>query len=238
MKLFLKTGCIILALFLLFTLFITEAGPGISITTSASSKKSPIYSVDTDLPRLGLTFDVNGTSDDMDKILSILEDHQVHATFFLTGAWVEEYPEAVKKIAQEGHDLGNRSESYKDMSFLSANECQQELISLHERVETLTHMKMTFFRPPYGAFSNNLITTAEELGYTTVLWNLDALDWKDYGSDAIIQTLTNPNTLHKGSIMRLQSGSTYTAEALDVLLTRLSEMGYECLPLSQLISSM
>ena len=98
----------------------------------------PIYYVETDEKAVALTFDSAWNTDDLDDILMILDKNNIKATFFMTGDWVERYPEAVKKLYEYGHDLGNHGENHKNMSELSREECEKEIQSVHDRVYEIT----------------------------------------------------------------------------------------------------
>lgn len=217
-----------------------SASPAASATPAAatyskSSKKLPIYCVDTSDKKIALSFDAAWGNEDTKKIMDILDKHKVHVTFFMTGGWVESYPDDVKMIAERGHDLGNHSQNHKQMSKLSLEECKQEIQSVHDKVKELTGKEMMLFRPPYGDYNDTLITATEECGYHAIQWDVDSLDWKDYGVDSIIKTVCEHKHLGNGSIILCHNGAKYTADALDTLITTLQEKGYEFVPISQLI---
>lgn len=149
--------------------------------------------------------------------------------------WVEAYPDDVKAILAAGHDLGNHSENHKNMSQLSDSECEEELMSVHNKVLELTGYEMFLFRPPYGDYDNHVIKMAYKCGYYPIQWDVDSLDWKDYGVDSIIKTVTEHKHLGNGSIILCHNGAKYTAEALETLITTLQGQGYEFVPISQLI---
>lgn len=153
----------------------------------------------------------------------------------MTGGWVSSYPDMVKKIKEAGHDLGNHSENHKQMSQLSFEDCQKEIQTVHDRVKELTGTDMCLFRPPYGDYNNTLIEAANALGYHAIQWDVDSLDWKDYGVDSIINTVLNHKHLGNGSIILCHNGSKYTAKALDALITGLKEKGFELVKISDLI---
>lgn len=153
----------------------------------------------------------------------------------MTGGWVESYPDDVKAIAEAGHDLGNHSENHKQMSQLGMAECKEEIQKVHDKVKELTGKDMILFRPPYGDYNDTLIDAANELGYHVIQWDVDSLDWKDYGANDIVDRVCNHKALGNGSIILCHNGAKYTAEALDTLITRLKEAGYTFVPLSQLI---
>ena len=193
------------------------------------------YSVQTDEKKVALSFDAAWGNDDTQRILDILKEHDVHVTFFMTGGWVESYPDDVKAIYEAGHDLGNHSQNHKNMSQLSDEEKTQELMSVHEKVKELTGVKMQLFRPPYGDYDDAVVLNARENGYYPIQWDVDSLDWKDYGVDSILNTVLNHKALGNGSIILCHNGAKYTADALDALLDGLKEKGYQVVPISQLI---
>ncbi|MCD8096513.1 MAG: polysaccharide deacetylase family protein, partial [Lachnospiraceae bacterium] len=174
-------------------------------------------------------------NDDPATLLSILDEYDVKATFLMTGGWVESYPDDVKAIAAAGHDLGNHSENHKQMSTLSAGECKEEIQSVHDKVKELTGLDMTLFRPPYGDYNDTLIEAANGLGYHAIQWDVDSLDWKDYGADAIVSRVLDNEHLGNGSIILMHNGATYTKDALPRVIEGLKEKGYELMPISELI---
>jgi polysaccharide deacetylase family sporulation protein PdaB len=207
----------------------------VTVTSSVDGRELPIYSVETDKPQISISFDAAWGNEDTQQILDILNENQVKATFFMTGGWVEAYPDDVKHILEAGHDLGNHSENHKQMSELSAAECQEEIMKVHKKVKDLTGYEMTLFRPPFGDYNNTLINTVYACGYYPIQWNVDSLDWKNYGVDSIIKTVCEHKNLKNGAIILCHNGAKYTAQALDTVIKNLKEKGYEFVPLSQLI---
>ncbi len=153
----------------------------------------------------------------------------------MTGGWVESYPDDVKAIKKAGHDLGNHSENHKHMPTLSTSEMCNELTKVTDKVKKLTGTTMCLFRPPYGDYDNNLIIQAKNCGYYTIQWNVDSLDWKNYGVDSIVNTVLNHKDLKNGSIILMHNGAKYTAQALPKVIEGLKEKGYEIVPISKLI---
>lgn len=207
----------------------------VTVSNSVNGRELPIYCVETTDKKVALTFDAAWGNEDTKKILEILKKHNVPVTFFMTGGWVEDYPNDVKAILDAGHDLGNHSENHKNMSQLSVNDIEAELMEVHQKVKDLTGYEMRLFRPPYGDYDNKVIQTATKCGYYAVQWDVDSLDWKDYGVESIIDTITNHPHLGNGSIILCHNGAKYTAQALDALIIGLKEKGYELVPLSQLL---
>ena len=169
-----------------------------TVSNTVGGKELPIYSVETDEKKVALSFDAAWGNEDTQQILDTLEKYNVKVTFFMTGGWVEKYPEDVKKICEAGHDLGNHSENHKNMSQLSDDEKTTELMTVHNKVKELTGVDMELFRPPYGDYDDAVILNATENGYYTIQWDVDSLDWKDYGVDSIIDTVVNHKNLGNG----------------------------------------
>ena len=220
-------------LLLLLTAFTLPAA--VMVNTTQGSRELPIYCVQTDQKKIALTFDAAWGNEDTADLLSILARNQIHATFFLTGSWIDAYPDDVKAIAAAGHDIGNHSQTHPEMSTLSKEQIRDELMQVHKNVKELTGQNMCFFRPPYGDYNNLLIQTATECGYLSIQWDIDSLDWKNYGIQSIIdKTALNPE-LSNGSIILMHNGAKYTKDALETVISTLQSKGYEFVTLSELV---
>ena len=230
---FIKAGLLIMSAALLLA-FGQKILPQV-VTASTSAKKLPIYCVDTEEKKVALSFDAAWGNEDTADLLAILQKHNVKVTFFMTGGWIEKYPDDVKAIAAAGHDLGNHSENHKQMSQLGKETCITELQKPHEKVKKLTGIEMTLFRPPYGDYNNTVIEASNQTGYHCVQWDVDSLDWKDYGTESIINTVLNHKHLGNGSIILMHNGAKYTKDALEAIILGLKEKGYEIVPISELI---
>lgn len=230
-----KSAAFLLALVALIqgiTRFLPES---ITVSSSVGGRELPIYCVETDKKQVALSFDAAWGNDDTRRILDILKKHNVKVTFFMTGGWVESYPEDVRAILADGHDLGNHSENHKNMSQLSDEQCREEIQKVHTRVQELTGYEMCLFRPPYGDYDNHVIKNVQKCGYYPIQWSIDSLDWKDYGVDDIVKRVVGSDKLQNGAIILMHNGAKYTADALDSVITGLQEKGYELVPISQLI---
>lgn len=153
-------------------------GGYVTVSSNVNGRELPIYCVQTEEKKVALSFDAAWGNEDTKQILDILKKHDVHVTFFMTGGWVEKYPEDVKAIYEAGHDLGNHSENHKNMSQLSNEEKTNELMTVHNKVKELTGVEMDLFRPPYGDYDDAVILNATENGYYTIQWDVDTFDPK------------------------------------------------------------
>ena len=210
-------------------------GGYVTVSSNVNGRELPIYCVQTDEKKVALSFDAAWGNEDTQEILNILKNHDVHVTFFMTGDWVEKYPDDVKAIYVAGHDLGNHSETHPNMSQLSNEQKTEELMLVHKKVKELTGEDMYLFRPPYGDYDDEVILNAKENGYYTIQWDVDSLDWKDYGVDSIVDTVVNHKNLGNGSIILCHNGAKSTKDALDAMINGLQEKGYEIVPVSELI---
>ena len=220
--------------FVLIGLFaLTYAGGILNVTSS--SQEEAIYQGNTESNNICLMINVYWGNEYIAKMLETLEENDVKTTFFMCGYWVEDYPEEVKKIAEAGHDLGNHSSTHPHMSQMSKEQIKNELMTAHEKVKELTGQDMFLFRPPFGEYDNKVIEAAEECGYYTIQWDVDSLDWKEYGVEHEISQVLNHKHLGNGSIILFHNDAKYTPEALDSIIKGLKENGYEIVPLSDLI---
>ncbi len=149
-----------------------------SIISAQNERKLPIYCVETDKPQVSISFDAAWGAEDTDRLLQILADNEVKATFFLCGYWVADYPEEVKKIAEAGHDLGNHSSTHPHMNQLSSEQIAKELADCHKAVKDLTGIEMNLFRPPFGEYNNTVIETSFANSYYPIQWDIDTLERK------------------------------------------------------------
>lgn len=232
---FKKTIITIFSVFLfIFATIFAKRG----ITTLCGTFKNrqlPIYSVETDEKKVAISFDAAWGNEDTHILLDILKSYNVHATFFMTGGWIESYPDDVKAIKEAGHDLGNHSENHKNMSQLSESDNTDEIMKPHNKVKELTGYDMFLFRPPYGDYDNEVISTTLSLKYYPIQWSVDSLDWKDYGADSIVSTVLNHKALTNGAIILMHNGAKYTKDALPRVIEGLINKGYTIVPISELI---
>ncbi len=193
----------------------------------------PIYSVETEEPKVAITFDATWGADQTEELLRILRDNQVRCTFFLCGLWLEKYPEMVKKIAAGGHEIGNHSYTHPHMNNLSAQQITEELMRTHRLIKELTGQEATMFRPPFGEYNNLLIETAKACNYTTIIWDVDSLDWQNLSAEAMLNRVLS--RVQKGSIILFHNAGKNTPQTIARLIPALRQRGYSLVPVSELV---
>jgi polysaccharide deacetylase family sporulation protein PdaB len=182
---------------------------------------------------VAFSFDASWGAAYTPTILEILRENNIKTTFFLTGFWVEKYPDMVEKISQEGHEIGNHTYSHPHLNSLSEEQIRVELEKVGTMILELTAKQPQLFRPPFGEYSNKVITAAEKCGYITIQWSIDSLDWKELGKEPMVKRVTE--SLHPGAIILFHNNGKYTAEALPEIIAFVKEKGYEVVPVSELL---
>ncbi len=207
-----------------------------AVTVSSSSgKKLPIYCVDSKDKKVAISFDAAWGADDTDSLLQTLKENDVKATFFLCGYWVDKYPEEVKRIYADGHDIGNHGNTHAHSASLSVEKNKQEIMAVHEKVKALLGVEMNLFRPPFGEYNNNVIQAADECSYYTIQWDIDSHDWMNKGADYEINRVLNHKHMGNGSIVLFHNGAKDTPKTLPIIIKGLKEKGFEFVPISELI---
>lgn len=193
----------------------------------------PIYSVEREDKVVSISFDCAWGTEYTDDILKALKVSDVRATWFMVEFWTEKYEDFVKKISEAGHEIGTHSSTHSYMSKQNAEEIKMELSSSAEAIEKVTEKKVELFRPPYGDYDDELIKTASELGYYTIQWDVDSLDWKDLSAADIAMRVING--VKNGSIILMHNNGLHTAEAVPIILETLKNRGYSFVPIGELI---
>jgi len=199
----------------------------------SQTRELPIYSVATEDKKIAISFDAAWGTEYSKDILDILDKYEVKATFFLVGFWVDKYPDLVKEIHDRGHEVGNHSTNHPYMSKLSEEQIIEELSTTGNKIEQLTGERPILFRPPYGDYNDKLIKVCMENGYYPIQWDVDSLDWKELGTQAVVDRVTR--NVNNGSIVLFHNNAKYVSEYLPIVLDKLQKEGYEIVPVSKLI---
>ena len=224
-------SCVFLALIGIFAVGSTF---GSSVFTAASSEENiPIYCVETDQPKIALTFDAAWGDEDTDQLISVLSANNAKACFFMVGGFINRFPDSVKKFHDAGHEILNHSDTHAHLSGLSEEEIITEINGCEEKIQNVTGVSKKLFRAPYGEYTDSVIKTAGANGYKVIQWDVDSLDWKDLSADEICSRVMDK--VKSGSIILFHNGTANTPAALEKLLPALSEKGFEFVPVSELI---
>lgn len=201
------------------------------------AKYDAFYAEQTEEKHIYLTFDVGYENGNTASILDTLKKHNVSATFFVVGTYIESDPELVKRMAEEGHIVGNHTWHHPDMSQIAALDTfKKELVDVEDAYREVTGEEMTkFYRPPQGKYSESNLQMAQELGYKTFFWSLAYVDWYDDNQPTKEEAFDKLlGRIHPGAIVLLHSTSDTNSLILDELIQKWEEMGYTIRPLTEL----
>ncbi len=212
-------------------------------TGNASPEKLAEYDAafvgDESEPVVYLTFDAGYENGNTAPILDVLAKHKAPAAFFVVGTYIEQNPELVRRMAAEGHTVGNHTWHHYDMSKIADRATfEQELSSVEAAYEQAVGSPMPkYYRPPQGIYSEENLQMAQQLGYRTVFWSLAYRDWLQDEQPTKEQAFSKliPR-IHNGAVLLLHSTSATNAEILDELLTNYEAQGYRFAPLDDLFA--
>jgi len=221
--------CLVVASVLILAVFGSPAVAGVS----AAKRQLPIYCVKKDEKVASLSFDAAWGNEDTQQLIDILGKYDVKATFFVVGDWVDKYPESVKALHDAGHEVMNHSNKHKHMPQLSRDDIISDISACNDKIEKITGVKPTLFRPPYGDYDDKLVTTVRSMGMYTIQWDVDSLDWKDLSAADISRRVLS--RVKPGSIVLFHNAALHTPEALPGIIEKLLADGYRLVPISELI---
>ncbi|MCL2383625.1 MAG: polysaccharide deacetylase family protein [Oscillospiraceae bacterium] len=181
-----------------------------------------------DIAYVYLTFDNGHEEGYTPKILDVLKEHSVPATFFITGHYLNSVTELVERMLNEGHIVGNHTVNHPSMPDIDDDRLRAEITNLHSSMHQRFGYEMKFFRPPKGEFSERTLDMTRSLGYTTVMWSFAYDDWdknnqgrQEYAKNKIL------DNLHNGAIILLHATSRDNSEILDYVIREIKARGFE-----------
>ena len=185
-----------------------------------------------DRKRIALTFDDGPHLQLTPKVLALLKEHQIKATFFVLGNQVKKHPEVLKMILKDGHEIGNHTYSHRLLSAMSRDLIEKEVKETQGLIHDATGSSTHLFRPPYGVYRQSTREILQQEGLHIVLWSVDPEDWRVRDSQKILNSVTNH--VQNGSIIVCHDIYKTTVEALPEMLTWFKSAGYECVTISEL----
>jgi peptidoglycan/xylan/chitin deacetylase (PgdA/CDA1 family) len=187
-------------------------------------------------PQVNLSFDVEGEPELLYQMLDILDEYGVRTTFFMQGAWVEQYPEATQRIAERGHELGNHSWTHQDFKPLTAEEVTKELEDTEALVKELTgQTTKPYFRPPFGSRSETSVQTAYDLGWTTIIWTYGSEDWQEGATAETVYENVFGNAA-PGALYYMHTSRQIDVDALPRLLQSFQDAGYAMVTAGEILA--
>ncbi|HEU5138857.1 MAG TPA: polysaccharide deacetylase family protein [Bacillales bacterium] len=194
---------------------------------------APIYKGNPDKPMVGLMVNVAWGNEYIPKMLKVMEQEDVHATFFLDGSWVKKNPDLAKMIAEEGHEIGNHAYSHPDLAALPGAAIQREMQKTNTVIRATLDMTPDLFAPPSGSYGPQAVKIASNLGMKTIMWTVDTVDWKKPRPQDMVQRVLQK--VHAGSLILMHPTSP-AAEGLKSMIHGIRERGYQIGTVSTVIS--
>lgn len=212
------------------------------ISAAGAPIPKPIEQIKTDQKAMALTINVDWGEEYIPAILDALDHGKARATFFVTGRWAKKNPELLKLMVSRGHQIENHGYAHPHPDQLSVGANQEEIKKTESIIEGIIGRKTHFYAPPYGEKGMSGLRAAEGLGYQTVLWTLDTVDWRPESTPQVIaKRILNPAVRfgikpNKSGAIVLMHPKENTLKALPVILDQLAREGFMLLPLNELIT--
>ena len=206
--------------------------PSKVVYISGGEAYEPIYHGDKQSSKIALTFNVYENAEVVEGILNELDSRGAKATFFIGGCWADDNLSVVKKIIENGHEIGSHGYFHKDHSKLSEEQNLAEMKLLHDLIKNELGYELKLFAPPSGSFSVETLKVAENLGYKTVLWSKDTIDWRDKNQKVVYNRATKG--ISGGDIV-LMHPKEHTLKALPEILEFYKQKGLTVTTVSECI---
>ncbi|HAI20347.1 MAG TPA: polysaccharide deacetylase family sporulation protein PdaB [Clostridiales bacterium UBA8153] len=205
-------------------------------TWTAPGTVMPRFYVATPHRRVALTFDISWGTQSLALVLPVLAGHNVKATFLLSGPWAQRHPHLVRSIVQAGHEIASHGHRHDHLSRFDRAYIADNLGTAHRLLRETSGQTPRFFRPPDGDYDDLVVTTARELGYETVIWAVDSLDWRNPGVDFMVDRVLRQ--AFRGAIVLFHASDSAqsTHLALPRVISGLRGAGYSLVTLGELVA--
>ncbi len=197
-------------------------------------QKTTTSSVHVDGPYIALTFDDGPNEKLTPRLLDLLAQHHIHATFFVIGENAVEHPEILKRAVREGHEIGNHTWSHPNLAKMSDEAVHGQIKRAEETIVNAIGSRPTLFRPPYGSLTTRQKRFIhDDFGYEIILWDVDPLDWKKPGPSVVTNRILKET--RAGSIVLSHDIHAQTIEAMPATLNQLESKGFKFVTVSELL---
>lgn len=201
---------------------------------SSTNKLTPIYNGDTNSKNVTLMINVYWGTEYLDKMLSTLKKHNVKTTFFVGGMWATKENDMLCRIRDDGHEIANHGYYHKDHDKISKERNIEEISMTEQVVESICGVKTNLFMPPSGAFNQTTLKVATDLGYKTIMWSKDTIDWRDKDTTLIYNRATQNIS---GGDLILMHPTLATSEVLEDIIVSLERGGWNLVTVSENIGA-
>jgi peptidoglycan/xylan/chitin deacetylase (PgdA/CDA1 family) len=202
---------------------------------AVQTEAEPLQAVRTSEKKVALTFDADTDAQQIASILGTLRRCHVRATFFVTGVWVQKYPEEVKKIVQQGNEIASHGDTHRDMAEMTPQQQREDLLVCSGKIKAACGIEPHWFRPPYRKWNDSLLRTAHSLGLRVADCSVQTDEWRNVSPQVICRQAVSGVT--PGGILLLRCVGLNVAAALPRILQTLQNQGWQIDTLTQLTSN-
>lgn len=207
--------------------------PLTGMTELLPARAQPVLHGDKSQPRIAFACNVFWGEEFLPDMLHTLEQENARITFFIGGSWAKRFPDALRLLAVKGHELGNHSWSHPHPNSLSKAQNMEQIQKTEQFVKDTVNCQTRLYAPPYGEYNDTVLTAAAELGYKTILWSVDTIDWQRPPVELLKQRVLRK--VHNGAIILIHPTAS-TAQAMPSLIRELKEQGYTVTTVSDIIN--
>jgi len=200
--------------------------------TQLPGKPQPIFRGNIENPKIALACNVFWGEEFLPDMLNTLESNNIKITFFIGGSWAKRFPNVLTDLSTHGHELGNHTYSHPHPNTLSKDKNKEQILRAEQLVTELTQIKTTLYAPPYGEYNDTVLSAADELGYKTIMWSIDTIDWQRPPAEVIISRVMKK--INNGAIILIHPTES-TAKALPELIQQIKRKGYTITTVSDII---
>lgn len=225
---------LVIILFALFTASFVWVEQDGAFSVSSKEKPVALTKGNADEANIALTFNISWGEEKVYDILDQLDKNQVQATFFVSGEWAERHPDIVKKISEGKHELGMLGYRYKSYLDQEIEQVRKDLLHAKEVFNKLGYEDVTLLRTPSGHFNKEIIELAESLSFKVIHWNVNSHDWKNPGTEAIIDSVMKQTKNGDIILLHASDSAKQTAGALKTVLPGLKNKGFKFVSITEL----
>lgn len=189
-----------------------------------------------DKDQVAFTFDDGPNPEYTPQILAVLDKYHVRATFFMAGEMAQQYPEVVRLVAEQGHDVGNHTMTHPEAPKVNSQRLRQEVQGAAQLLERISGKRIHYFRPPYGYFDVAYFQACRDNNMDVVLWSIVPRDWEQPPAEVLVRRVVAE--IRPGAIVLLHDGGgdrRQTVKALPLIIEAIQARGLQAVTLSQLL---
>ncbi len=192
----------------------------------------PIFQGNVEKKAVAFCINVAWGNEYIPSILEILKNNNCHATFFFVGTWVRDFPDLGRKIAHDGHEIGNHGYYHVHPAKLNKTELQKLILDNEAILVKEFNRAEKLFAPPYGEFNDKIVQYASEIDYKTIMWTIDTIDWQTPTSQTFLNRVLTK--LENGALI-LMHPTEVTAKTLSVLIQEIKKRGFSIVTVSEIL---